>query len=66
MLVRVDAPHFCAGIEINESGMCMNAAPILKWCIGKKTDFLRGYFNRKGWKAIVVADKARPGQGPKP
>lgn len=54
MLVRVVAPHFCAGIEINERGMCVNAAPILKWCIGKKTDFLRDYFKRKRWKANIV------------
>jgi hypothetical protein len=54
MLVRVEAPHFVAGIEVNERGMCMNAAPILKWCIGKKTDFLRDYFKGKGWKATIV------------
>lgn len=53
-LVRVDAPHFVAGLEINEQGMCMVAAPILKWCIGKRTDFLRDYFKRKGWKATIV------------
>jgi len=56
MLVAVDAPHFYAGIIINERGMCIHAAPILKWCIGKRTDFLRGYFKRKGWKAIVVSN----------
>lgn len=54
MLVRVVAPHFVAGIWINEHGMCLRAAPILQWCIGKKTDFLRDYFKRKGWKASVV------------
>lgn len=53
-LIRVEAPHFVAGIQVNERGMCMNAAPILKWCIGKRTDFLRDYFRRKGWKATVV------------
>ena len=54
MLVRVEAPHFVAGITVNERGMCMGAAPILKWCIGKKTDFLRDYFKSKGWKATLV------------
>ncbi len=53
-LVRIVAPHFVAGIEINERDMCMVAAPILKWCIGKRTDFLRDYFARKGWKASIV------------
>ena len=54
MLIRIEAPHFCAGIEIDERGMCVNAAPILKWCIGKKTYFLRSYFKDKAWKATVT------------
>lgn len=58
MLVSVDAPHFNAGLVIDECGMCVHAAPILKWCIGKRTDFLRGYFKRKGWKATVVREGA--------
>jgi len=28
--------YFCAGIEINENDVCINAAPILHWCLGKK------------------------------
>jgi len=52
-LVSVDAPHFCAGIVI-EDDKCVRAAPILAWCIGKDASFLRRYFKQKGWKAIVV------------
>lgn len=54
MLVRVEAPHFVAGLEFNGAGMCVNAAPILKWCVGKRAQFLRDYFQRKGWKAQRV------------
>lgn len=53
-LVQVTAPHFCAGIVINERGMCVEAAPILRWCIGKRTGFLQDYVKRKGWKARTI------------
>lgn len=53
MLVRVVAPHFVAGIII-QSGQCIQAAPILKWAIGKNRDTLRAYFSKQGWKASIV------------
>ena len=33
-LVRIEAPHFCAGIILDENGICVHAAPILKYAIG--------------------------------
>jgi hypothetical protein len=53
VLVSVDAPHFNAGL-ILEDGVCVQAAPILKWAIGKTRAQLRAYFKQKGWKAMVV------------
>lgn len=53
MLVAVDAPHFYAGI-ILEKHVVVEAAPILRWTIGRRRDWLREYFKKKGWKAIVV------------
>lgn len=53
MLVRVVAPHFVAGLEI-ENGRCVSAAPILGWCVGRTVNMLRAYFQRRGWKAHVV------------
>lgn len=54
-LVRVVAPHFCAGlIVVNDR--CVKTAPILAWTIGKSADFLRAYFAQKGWRASVVLD----------
>lgn len=55
MLVQVTAPHFCAGLVI-ENGVCTVAAPILKRSIGRSADELRAYFKWKGWKAIQVKE----------
>lgn len=52
-LVRVVAPHFVAGLIIVD-GWCTEAAPKLKWAVGKDRDRLRAYFARKGWKAVVI------------
>lgn len=53
MMVIVDAPHFYAAI-IFEGDTVVEAAPILKWTVGKKMDYLRTYFKSKGWKATRV------------
>lgn len=56
VLVRVVAPHFVAGL-IMTAGRCTEAAPILKYAIGKERDELRRYFTSKGWKATIVLPK---------
>ena len=56
MLIRVVAPHFVAGFVADDSGQCTDAAPILKWAIGKSRAELRDYFNRKGWKAAIIKE----------
>ena len=53
-LVRVVAPHFVAGLLIDDCGVCSHAAPILKWAIGRKRDGLSAYFRGKGWKASIL------------
>lgn len=52
-LVRVVAPHFVAGIEL-ENNVCVSAAPILRWAVGKSADELRTYFRCKGWRASIL------------
>ena len=52
-LIRVTAPHFCAGIVI-KGDRCTDAAPILGWCVGKNQAKLAAYFVRKGWKVEEV------------
>lgn len=55
ILVRVVAPHFCCGIIFDrKTGACVEAAPILSWCVGKQARYLRSYFDRKGWEAERV------------
>jgi hypothetical protein len=53
MLVQVTAPHFCAGLVLVD-GVVTEAAPILKWAIGKRREWLSDYFRQKGWKAVVI------------
>ena len=36
MLIRITAPHYVAGIIVSKNDIIINAAPILKWTIGKK------------------------------
>jgi hypothetical protein len=52
LLVRVVAPHFVAGLIVQDD-RCTEAAPILAWAIGKGAGELRVYFARKGWRATV-------------
>lgn len=52
-LIRVEAPHFVAALIIFD-GKCVAAAPILRWAKGKGVDWLRAYFEQKGWKAYEV------------
>lgn len=54
-IVRVDAPHFCAGFILKD-GRVTEAAPILAWTVGRDPDYLRGYFKRKGWKATILPE----------
>lgn len=49
LLYQVTAKHFCAGIIVSNEGVCMSAAPILKWAVGRRRDFLRSYFRSRGW-----------------
>jgi len=49
-LVRVTAPHFVAGIVIRD-GKCVEAAPILRWCLHRKVATLRADFKVRGWSA---------------
>jgi len=53
-LVQVKAPHFTAGF-ISDGKRVLEAAPILKYLIGKTEDYARHYFKQKGWTASVVS-----------
>lgn len=49
ILLRITAPHFCAGIVLDDAGHVIRAAPILAWIRGRKIDAITAYAKRKGW-----------------
>lgn len=48
-LIRIEAPHFVAGIVINEDMRVIRAAPILAWALGKNFEAVANTLNRKKW-----------------
>lgn len=53
ILVRVQAPHFCAGVVLKYERVVW-AAPILEWTMLWERKALSAYFRRKGWRARVI------------
>lgn len=49
-LIRIVAPHFVAGLEINGSDYVVNWPPILRWTAGKYWPNVEAYFKRKGYE----------------
>jgi len=49
VLLRIDAPHYVAGI-IFKDGKAVRAAPIIKWMIGKEWNWVVAYINSKRFK----------------
>jgi len=52
MLVRITAPHYCAGLEVLD-GKVVETAPILNWAMGKTFREVLIYLRRKGYKVQV-------------
>ena len=50
MTYQVQAPHFCAGVVIDQWGIVIRTAPILRWAQGKRWVDLQSFCKRKGWK----------------
>ena len=48
-LYQVTASYFCAGIEVDDSGIIMHSAPILAWSRGKTFHWFSQYCVKKGW-----------------
>jgi len=46
MLYQIDLPHMCAGIIINND-IIIEAAPILKWTIGKSLNDIQKWVHKK-------------------
>jgi len=37
-LIRITAPHFCAGALVDPDGRVAEAAPIIRWAVGRPVD----------------------------
>ena len=50
--LRVEAPHFVAGAIFErapDGWRCVEAAPILRWMLGKDGPAIGHYLQRRGW-----------------
>ena len=65
-LLRIEAPYFTAG-AIWERGakdwLCVEAAPIIKWMIGKPALETKAYLDSKGWRYEWVELKEAASNG---
>lgn len=70
MLVIVDAPHFYASLVIGRKTpmgtvLVLEAAPILRWALGKPWITTKHYFAKKGFNVTLRPDPApAPGGAP--
>jgi len=52
---RVTAPHLCAALEAHEeTGKVLQAAPILRWTIGKNIRDVLRWVDRKGYRIELL------------
>ena len=58
MLAQVKAPHFVAGIVL-ENDIVTEAAPIVKYMHGWSRDKVRDYCKQKGWQIAVCPARIR-------
>lgn len=58
--MTIQAPHYCASIIVS-GDVVREAAPILRWALGKRWTGLRRYFERKGFRVFEQPDPAQKG-----
>jgi hypothetical protein len=49
-LIRIEAPNFTAGLLVDAAGIVRDAAPIVRWAIGKPLEEIREYAVKKRWE----------------
>ena len=52
-LLWIDAPHFCCGVVVSKTHV-VDAAPILRWAIGRPISQFSWYCRSKKWKMAVA------------
>lgn len=48
MIAHITARHFCAG-AILDNGYVTDAAPIIRYMVGKRQEWIANYCRIKGW-----------------
>jgi len=61
MLIRIEAPHFVAGIIYNES-WTSECAPIVSYMRDWNLNEIEGYCKKKGWKFKILDTAPSDGQ----
>jgi hypothetical protein len=57
MFYRVTLKHFCCGIVVNQQGTkVQDAAPIMRWAIGKPFSQVRSWVEGKGGTLEFISD----------
>lgn len=55
-LYRATLPHYCCGFEVERSsGDILDAAPIMRWAVGKKLEAFKKWAESKGGKIELVS-----------
>lgn len=52
-LIRITTSYFCCGIVVKDN-FCIEAAPIMRWAVGKDWDTIRLWVETKGgeWQIL--------------
>lgn len=48
---QIDSGYYCAGL-IEEKGVVIEAAPIIKWMINKQFNYIKLYCKQRNYKII--------------
>ena len=55
---QITSPYFVAGVEVDEDGYCVRAAPIIGYAVGKEASWFFDYCKKKGWRVVPVGQLA--------
>ena len=56
-LYQVKAPHFTAGL-VSRDGKVVDAAPILRWTMGRREYGVMVYCRRKAWNMEMISSRS--------
>lgn len=59
-LYQIRTSYFTCGIETDENDLIIDAAPILKWAIGKNLSFVKNWVYRKGGEVNKICKLEDP------